>query len=129
MTRHCLPTRLDEIFGNLACSQESQCYSGVSLYETAETFVVEAAVPGFKADEIAITAEKGWIQIEAKKGAEKKDVKVHLQASSCYSYAVPVPEGIDESATPEATAQDGILKITFAKAKVAKSVKITVKSV
>lgn len=91
--------------------------TGVALRETEEAFVLEAVVAGVKAKDIDISFEKGGVSIEAKTGCYR------------YSYLVPLPAGqIDESATPEAIAEEGILKVTFPKAVAAKPLKITVKS-
>lgn len=98
-----------------------ECYrrspSGVSLNETEEAFILEAFVAGVKAKDIHISSEKRNLSIEAE------------GSGYSYSYLVPLPIGqLDENATPEAIAEDGILKITFPKAKVAKPLKITVKN-
>jgi HSP20 family molecular chaperone IbpA len=91
--------------------------TGVRLYEKEDAFVLEALVAGVRGKEIDISFEKGAVRIEAK--AE----------SHSYSYLVPLPTGqIDESATPEAISEDGILKITFPKAKTVRPLKIAVKS-
>lgn len=92
--------------------------SGVSLNETEEAFILEALVAGVKAKDINISFEKRSLAIEAK------------GSGYSYSYLIPLPSGqLDESATPEAVAEDGILRITFPKAKAAKPLKITVKSI
>jgi HSP20 family molecular chaperone IbpA len=91
--------------------------SGVSLNETEEAFVLEAFVAGVKPKDIQISSEKRSVTIEAKGNGY------------CYSYLVPLPPGqIDEAAVPEALAEDGILKITFPKAKAAKPLKIAIKN-
>lgn len=90
--------------------------TGVTLTETEDAFVLEALVAGVKAKEIQISSEKGALSIEAKSGRY------------CYSYLIPLPTGqIDESATPEAISEEGILKISFPKMKMAKPLKITIK--
>jgi HSP20 family molecular chaperone IbpA len=91
--------------------------TGVRLSETESAYILEALVAGVKPKDIDISFENGAITIVAKAGGYN------------YSYLVPM-EGIqiDESITPEATAEDGILKISLPKAKAAKALKITVKS-
>lgn len=91
--------------------------TGVKLAEKEDCFVIEALVAGVKAKEIEITLEKGALAVSAKSGYYS------------YSYLVPL-DGlqIDESAVPEAAAEDGILKITLPKAKTSKPLKISVKS-
>lgn len=128
-------TLLDEenfpaLFGkvlNPACTK-GKCCSGVNLYEDEESFVLEAAVPGIKPEDIKIFFDKGGVSIEAKALEEKKDVKHHLKSSSSYTYWVPLPAGrIDESATPEAVSKDGVLKVVFPKSRASKPLKIAVK--
>jgi HSP20 family molecular chaperone IbpA len=90
--------------------------SGLTLKETEESFVVQALVAGVKPKDIQITSEKGSLRIEAQ------------SPDYSYSYLVPLPRGqMDEAATPEATAEDGVLKIVLPKAKVSRPLKITVK--
>ncbi len=91
--------------------------TGVRLSETEEAYVVEALVAGVKSKEMEITLEKGALSILAK--------------SERYSYSYLVPlEGIqiDESASIQASAEDGILKISLPKAKTSRPLKITVKA-
>ena len=91
--------------------------NGVSLFEKEDAFVMEALIAGVKPKDINISCEKGAVSIDAKTGCYS------------YSYLVPLPTGqIDESATPEAISEDGILKITFPKAKASRPLKIAVKN-
>lgn len=92
--------------------------TGVRLSETEHSFILEALVAGVKPKDIEIAFEKGALTINAKSPVGYN-----------YSYLVPF-EGIqiDESAMPEAVAEDGILKLTIPKPKAAKPLKITVKS-
>lgn len=90
--------------------------TGVRLIEQENVYVLEALVAGVKSKDIEITFEKGALKIEAKSG------------SYGYSYLVPFEAiQMDESALPEATSEDGILKITIPKPKAAKPLKISVK--
>lgn len=107
---------------------KGQCL-GVNLYEDDQAIHLEAPVPGIKAEEIKIFFDKGGLSIEAKAAEEKKDVKYHFKSSANYCYWVPLPAGkIDESAQPEAVCKDGILKVSFAKSRASKPLKIAVKS-
>jgi HSP20 family molecular chaperone IbpA len=91
--------------------------TGVRLSEREDSYILEALVAGVKAKDIDISFEKGALTILAKAGGYN------------YSYLVPL-DGIqiDENATLEAVAEEGILKITIPKAKAQKPVKIAVKS-
>jgi HSP20 family molecular chaperone IbpA len=91
--------------------------NGITLFEKEDAFVLEALTAGVKPKDINITIEKGAVYIDAKTGSYN------------YSYLAPLPPGqIDESATPEAISEDGILKITFPKVKVSRPLKISVKN-
>jgi HSP20 family molecular chaperone IbpA len=91
--------------------------TGVTLYEKEDAFVLEALTAGVKAKDIDISFEKNAVSIAAKTGCYQ------------YSYLVPLPTGqIEETAAPEAISEDGILKITFPKAKTVRPLKIAVKT-
>jgi HSP20 family protein len=108
-----------------ACSSAS---SGVNLIEEGDSFVVKAEVPGIKPDQIKILYDNGGVSIEAKQVEEKNEAKYHIKSSSSRSYWIPLPLGqIDESASPEAICENGILKITFAKSRSSRPLKIAVK--
>lgn len=101
--------------------------SGLSVYEDQDKIYVEAAVPGIKREDINVTFEKGVLIIKGESKEEKKEVKYHMRAASCFSYTLPLPERIDENVHPEATYKDGILKIAFNKSKKEKIRKIDIK--
>jgi HSP20 family protein len=103
--------------------------SGVTVYEDDKNIFVEAQVPGIKPEDVEVNFEKGvlWVKGETKK--ERGDVKYHLKSSESFSYRIPVPSHIDEGAMPEATYKDGIIKVSFKKAKISQPKKIQVKEV
>lgn len=91
--------------------------SGIHFSEVEGAFIVEALVAGVKPKDIQITFDKGGLNIEAK------------NEGYSYSYLIPLPQGqIDESAVPEAISEEGILKVSFPKAKMARPLKIAVKN-
>lgn len=102
--------------------------SGLSMYENDDHIFLEAAVPGMKADQIDISLEKGvvWIQAEAA-NEMPKDMKAHMIMDRKYSYRIMVPGKIDEHHPPEAECKDGIVKVTIAKSRSSKPIKINVK--
>ncbi|PIS02702.1 MAG: hypothetical protein COT85_01340 [Chlamydiae bacterium CG10_big_fil_rev_8_21_14_0_10_42_34] len=105
-------SEVEKAFNPLA----SCCSKGLTFKEDDGCFLLEAVIPGVKADQVDIKLEKGSICIEAKSDKYR------------YSYQALLPSGeIDESAAPEASLEDGILRIQFPKAKQAKPLKITVK--
>ena len=101
--------------------------SGLSISEDDSSVYVDASVPGIQPEDIDITFEKGvlWIKGEAKE--EKKDRKYYKKASSSFSYRVALPSDIDINSEPQATCENGVMKITFQKSPKAKPKKIAVK--
>ncbi len=134
--RELLPTMLidlqklcdpQQFFNDIWMTQNEM--NGLSLYEDDDHLFLEAAVPGIKSDQIQISIEKGLVYIKAETSVEEnKDKKVHFQMSRSYSYRVPLPVRIDEQSMPEAICQDGILKVSLAKSRACKPMKITVKT-
>jgi len=103
--------------------------SGLSVSEDDHHVYIEAAVPGIKPDEIDMIFDKGvlWIKAEKKEEIEDKKKKFYRKSMSSFSYRVAVPGEIEESKQPDAICKNGILKVTFFKAKEGSSKKIPIK--
>ncbi len=104
------------------------------LYETEETLIVRAEVPGFTEKELNIVCEPWRVVISGKKEvreegkAEKKEeVPYYAEKTQIYkSCKLPVeikPEQV------KAVLRNGLLELTLPKAEVVKKVKIDVKAV
>src|SRR3990167_8237602 len=112
MTRFLLPTLFEDVLEECSalrkagCCENTNCCS-VSLFEDEKSLVVEAPVPGVKAEDIHVTFEEGGLLIEAKAQEEKKDVKYHFKSTASYSYWTPLPKGkVDERSKPDAIYKD-----------------------
>lgn len=128
MQRH-IPTLFQEfndlrnLFSSLEeLNEEKQHHhSGITLYEDKDHVFVELSVPGLVSEDIQISFEKGilWVKGESKKedNKEKKDVKYHAMSSRSFSYRIAIPSKVDESAMPKAKLKNGILHVTFEKAR------------
>lgn len=105
-------------------------FSGVSLFEDKDHVFLELAVPGLVSEDISISFEKGvlWVKGESKKEEQKdkKEIKFHSISSKSFSYRIPLPSKVDESSTPKAKLKNGILHVTFEKAKASKPQSITI---
>ncbi len=103
--------------------------SGLSVSEDASNVYVEASLPGIKAEDIVITYDKGALWIKGERKEEEKDKKrsFYRKASSSFSYHLTVPGNVDEKKEPEASYKDGIMTVTFKKAKESEPKKIKVK--
>lgn len=104
--------------------------SGLSVFEDDKNVTIEAALPGLKAEEIEMTFERGilWIKGEKKEEEEEKNKKYYRKALSSFSYRISVPGDIDENEEPEATYNDGILRVVFKKTAKSEPKKIAIKS-
>ncbi|NBO24770.1 MAG: Hsp20/alpha crystallin family protein [Chlamydiae bacterium] len=104
--------------------------SGVTLYEDKDHVFVELALPGLTSEEIHISFDKGilWVKGESKKEEQKdkKDFKYHTVSSKSFSYRIPLPTKVDEGLSPKAKLKNGILAITFEKARSSKPQQITI---
>ncbi len=93
---------------------------GLNLYETKDTLVAEAAVPGAKKEEISVEIKDGVIRIDAEhqEGKEKreKETTYRSQLQSAYHYVTTLPKPVEEDKA-RAKLQDGILTITLPLAK------------
>jgi HSP20 family protein len=104
----------------------------LDVYETPETVVVKAVVPGIKPDDVDITIKGNYLAIsgESKEESETKD-KNYLRRESrigTFSRMVELPAGLQNDKA-DAKFEDGILTITFPKAEEVKPKKIQVKAV
>jgi len=105
----------------------------MKLYETEESLVVHAEVPGFTEKELNISCEPWRLVITGKKEfkeeakvEKKEEVAAHMEKRNIYKtikFPVEVkPDGV------KATLKHGILEITLPKAEVVKKVKVEVKT-
>ncbi len=102
---------------------------GLSVSEDNGTVLVEAAVPGLKPKDVEISLDRGTLWVKGQKSEEKEDKnrKYYRKASRFYSYCTSLPEGVDTEVEPEATCEDGIVKITFTKKESPEPKKIEIK--
>jgi len=104
----------------------------LDIYESEDKqhYVVEAAVSGFKPEEIQITAEGNTLTIHAAKKEEKKEEKGTYVRRERYEgemrRSVTLPSAIDASKV-EATYEHGVLTLRIPKAEEAKAKQIPVK--
>ena len=110
----------------------------LDVAETADGYVVSAAVPGLKSDDINITVEDGILSIsgEFSNGfestsedgeAETSSVKYHIRERryGSFSRRLRLPKDVDADGI-DAKQEDGILTINLAKSEAAQPKKIAV---
>lgn len=103
---------------------------GLNIYETEDSIVAEAAVPGVPEDKIDVSIDKGVVRISAtnQEQKEEKSKKRYFMTSmqQAFNFAFRLPEGIVSDKEPAAVLENGVLKLAFKKVAKAPPKKITV---
>lgn len=104
--------------------------NNVAVSEDDKHIYIQAAVPGVNPDDIEITFDKGmvWIHGETNEEEKGKNKKYYQKATNAFSYRLMVPGDIDTNVDPEASCDNGVVTVTFAKAAKAQPKKISVKT-
>ncbi|MBI3915358.1 MAG: Hsp20/alpha crystallin family protein [Chloroflexi bacterium] len=98
---------------------ESGTYLPLDVYTTDDAVVLQAAVPGFKPEEVEVTVEGRTVTIraESKSSDESKDrnylLKEHRYGAFSRSFDLAIPIQADKA---EATFENGMLKLNLPKA-------------
>lgn len=102
--------------------------TGLEISEDESQYLIKADMPGMKEENIQITIESGILRIQGERTQEESDkaLRFHSRAISSYNYRLALPGPIDENQQPKACYKDGVLCITFNKAKqnIAKRIQI-----
>lgn len=103
----------------------------LNVYDTDSEVVVEAALPGYKPEQIETSIERGQLTIHARTPEIKEDDGVQyfhreIQPQEVVR-SVNLPNGLQEDKA-EATFEHGILKLRVPKAEEAKPKQITIKT-
>lgn len=105
---------------------------GLNVYETKDSVVVEAAVPGVPADRVEVEVEGDLItvrgQVEEEEKEEKKKTYYRKMEKRSFNYVTTAPRPV-RADKAKAEVKDGMVTITIPKAKEAKkeSVRVEVK--
>lgn len=106
---------------------------GLNLYETEDSLVAEAALPGISEDEVDVTIDDGIVHItaSASENKEEKDKRRYFMSSrsSSFNYSFRLPEGMVKDVEPKAELEKGVLHLEFKKLekKPPKTVKVVAK--
>lgn len=109
----------------------SRLSQGLNIYETENTFVAEAALPGIPESNIDVTVDDGIVRITGSviDSEEDKDQKRYFMRSmtSSFNYSFKLPEGIVADKEPTAEVENGVLILTFSKTEKAPPKKVAIK--
>lgn len=115
---------VEENFG----SSEAPQYT---LSEDEDHLYLEVAMPGIKAEDIQLTYDKGVARISAQRKHKEEDKarKYYQRAQYNYSFCFALPSSnLHEGQEPKASYENGMLTISFAKARKEEPRRIAVKS-
>jgi HSP20 family protein len=107
---------------------------GLDLYETEDSLVAQAHVPGIPEDRIDITFENGIVRItgSVEQQKEESDKRRYFMSSmaNSFNYSFRIPEGVVQSEEPVAELENGVLKLVFKKVekKEPRKIKISAKA-
>jgi len=105
--------------------------SGLDIYETDDSVVVKAAVPGIKDKDVEVTVEGSVLTVNGsteETEEQKKQKKIIYKSSrqTSFSYSTSLPRMVDGTRA-KAEVEDGIVTITIPKVEEEKPKRIEVK--
>jgi len=106
--------------------------SGIDIYETETSVVVEAQIPGIPEDKVDISIEGNVLTVDAslEETKEEKDEKRTVYRESrqrSFHYSVNLPRGVNPDKA-EASVEKGVLKVEIPVTEEEKRKKIEIKS-
>lgn len=94
--------------------------------EDADSYHIDAEVPGFRKSDIHLTYEKGILTLSGEKKADEKEGDNRTWYRARFSRSLRLPESINVDDI-KAKVEDGILTVDLPKTEVMKAVEIPVK--
>jgi HSP20 family protein len=92
----------------------------VDLYETPDAFVLEADLPGVKADDVTVQVENSDLVLQGWRSLEKShtDGRFHTmeRSSGHFMRQMKLPESVEKDAV-QAEFRDGVLRVILPKVK------------
>jgi len=92
----------------------------VDLYETPEAFVLEADLPGVKAEDVTVEVENSDLVLQGWRSLEKShsDGRFHTmeRSSGHFTRRMKLPESVEKDAI-QADFRDGVLRVILSKIK------------
>jgi len=92
----------------------------VDLYETADAFVLEADLPGVKAEDVKVEVQNGDVVLQGWRSLEKShsDSQFHTmeRCAGHFMRRMKLPESVEKDAI-QAKFRDGVLRVTLPKVK------------
>lgn len=120
----------DKYFEGLApASSEGNLIPAINMYDTKDGLAVETSLPGVDPKKVELSIENGVLTIkgssERKTEVDEKEYFRREIRSGTFMRQVTLPQGMKED-DATATFENGILKVTFPKAKLPEPKKIQI---
>jgi HSP20 family protein len=102
----------------------------VDISETGEEYLIRAALPAVRKEDVSVTVEDGMLTLsgERRQKEEQKDERFHKVESfyGSFSRSFALPDAVDESAI-KAESRDGVLTVHVPKTRVEAKKPTTIK--
>ena len=120
----------DSFFPELTESSSAQAQLPLNIWETEESFVVEAELPGFDLDDVEVTVLAGELTLEGQRPVPEQEglsFRHRERGTGRIKRVVRLPLEVDVERV-SATLTKGILNVTLPKAQAALPRKISVRA-
>jgi len=128
-------TQVDRLFSDAVRSlgaQAREYHPACNVWEDADHFGVEFALPGWKSEDVTIEAENGYVTVEGKRQASavaenNNEKSYHVREIECgsFSRSFRLPTNLEWDQA-KASFADGVLTIAFPKRADAKPRRIAI---
>ena len=101
-----------------AAARDASWTPAVDIHEEAQRFLVRADLPGVKANDIEVTADKGVLTLRGERQIDKKEVDGHYsrveRVAGKFVRTFTLPDNVQTDAI-KAQFKDGVLELTIPK--------------
>jgi len=121
-----LPGEVERLFNEIihrpwgSCREIRGWNPSVDLYETADAFLLEADLPGVKAEDVAVEIENHELVLRGSRFLEKEhkggQFRTMERSSGHFIRRIELPESVDKDAI-KAEFHDGVLRVVIPKYK------------
>lgn len=127
------PSMLDEDFWPQITWPTASEGTGLDIYETEDSVIAEAQVPGVPEDKVEISVEGNVLMIcanleETEEEKDKKKTVYKKTKQTSFNYSATLPRMVEPSKA-QAEIENGVVKVTIPKAEEEKPKRIEVKKV
>jgi len=92
----------------------------IDLFETRDSFILEADLPGVKSEDVKVGVENGDLVLEGRRTIEKSESDGHFhtmeRSSGYFVRQIKLPDSVDKDDI-KVEFKDGVLRVTLPKSK------------